>query len=218
MTFPVFVTPAIRALAWIRTEGLEHLESVPGPAIFACNHQSHLDTHIFLEALPPKWRYRTTVSICDEIYGGRQAWMRAFNKARYAFSVLHMNGFTLPRTAAFRRTLEHTRWLAESGWSILIYPEGERSSTGRMLPLQKGIARIASFLHLPVVPVRLEGAVLQRSGFGFRPGPVRVRFGAPFYLQGSDYRALTSCVEQAIRELSSESQEQSVLVDAGLER
>jgi hypothetical protein len=202
LTFPLFVTPFIRSLAWIRIEGREHLSSFTGPVIFACNHQSDLDTYILLAALPGLWRYRTAISIRDECFGGNNALMRALHKFRFAFSVLHLNAFTLSRTPfAFRQSLHHMLWLARNGWSMLVYPEGERSSDGSLLPFQAGIGRMAASLQIPVVPVRLDGAVLQRSLFKFLPGPVRVRFGAPLNLDGFDPKAITDRVELAIRSL-----------------
>jgi long-chain acyl-CoA synthetase len=62
---------------------------------------------------------------------------------------------------------------------------------------------IASRLAVPVVPVRLVGLdrVLHRTWHMARPGHVRVVFGAPMRLTGTDYEALATQVESAVRAL-----------------
>ena len=64
---------------------------------------------------------------------------------------------------------------------MLIYPEGTRSTTGALLPFKLGVGLLAAELHVPVVPVAVFGgpAVLPKGSFLPRPGPLRVRFGAP---------------------------------------
>ena len=62
---------------------------------------------------------------------------------------------------------------------------------------------IASRLHLPVVPVRLDGVdrVLHQSWKMARPGRCSVTFGPPLRLSGEDYAALARQVEDAVRRL-----------------
>jgi hypothetical protein len=62
---------------------------------------------------------------------------------------------------------------------------------------------IGARLHVPVVPVRLEGLerVLHQKAKMASPGPVRVAFGAPLTLVGDDYEALAQRVETAVRDL-----------------
>ena len=62
---------------------------------------------------------------------------------------------------------------------------------------------IAARLDVPVVPVRLEGLeqVLHHTWKFPVRGAARVRFGAPIRLEGQDYPALASRLEQAVRGL-----------------
>jgi len=194
-----------RVFARLRTEGLEHLAGVAGPVIFAANHRSHFDTYALLTAAPPRWRYRIAPSMCDCYFGGAGFGLRLQNEFKYFCTVLYLNAFTLPRSpVSLRLALRHVQQLTRSGWSILIYPEGERSTRERLLPFESGVGMLAVQLNLPVIPVHIDGSeeILPRSAKMFRFGSVRVRFGAPISPQGEDYRNLTARVERAIRDLA----------------
>ena len=68
-----------------------------------------------------------------------------------------------------------------------------RSDTGDIKPFRGGIGMIASRLHIPVVPVRLEGVDRVLPSV-VEDGPARgrcsVTFGPPLRLTGDDYAAL----------------------------
>ena len=93
--------------------------------------------------------------------------------------------------------------LVSDGWSILIFPEGERSETADIARFRPGVGMIASRLEVPVVPVRVEGVnnVLRPGWRMARPGRVRVTFGAAMRLSGDDYEGLAKRVEEAVRAL-----------------
>jgi long-chain acyl-CoA synthetase len=90
--------------------------------------------------------------------------------------------------------------LVDDNWSILFFPEGERTEVGEIKPFQRGIGLIASRLRLPVVPIRLKGVekVLHRDEPWPHPGPVEISFGPALYLKGEDYGALAKQVETAV--------------------
>ena len=73
------------------------------------------------------------------------------------------------------QTIHYMGKLVEQGWSILIFPEGDRSATGEIHKFQPGVGMIASHLGIPVVPVRIVGLdkVLNRSAKWPHPRPGR---------------------------------------------
>jgi hypothetical protein len=62
---------------------------------------------------------------------------------------------------------------------------------------------IGARLDVQVVPVRLDGVdrLLPVGQSYVVPGRVRVAFGAPLRLRGTDYAELASVVERAVRAL-----------------
>src|SRR5262249_26508592 len=133
---------------------------------------------------------------------GRAAWLT--NSLNYYLAALFFNAFPLPqREAGARQTLRYIGEVLESGFSILIFPEGRRTMTGAIDPFRPGIGMIGARLDVPVVPVRIEGLdkVLHPDARMARPGRVRVAFGAPLHLEGEDYEAQAARVEAAVRAL-----------------
>ena len=210
LSLPTWILPIGRVFAWVRTEGLEHLEGLEGPVVFAANHQSHMDTPVILMALPRRWRYRTAVAMAKEFFtphfhpAGHSARQRLTNGANYYLASLFFNAFPIPqREAGARHTLRYIGQLFEEGQSLLIFPEGKRTMQGELNEFRAGIGMIGARLGVPVVPVRIEGVdrVLHQTAKFPTPGRVLVRFGAPLRLEGDDYGALATQVEAAVRRL-----------------
>jgi long-chain acyl-CoA synthetase len=205
-----WILPLGRIFAWVRVSGLEHLEGVTGPVVFASNHQSHFDVPVILMALPRSWRARLAPAALKEFFKahffpeGFSARQVLTNRLNYYLSAFFFNIFPLPqREAGARQTLRYIGEVAGDGYSVLIFPEGVRSESGNLKAFKPGIGMIGSRLNLPVVPVRIDGAdrVLHTSWKWPKPGPVSVTFGPPMRLSGDNYADLAKQVEQAVRDL-----------------
>ena len=211
LSLPYFLLPLARVFAHIRVTGRESLTSLHGPVIFASNHQSHLDVPVILASLPDRWRYRVSTAMSKEFFdahfvpdrhGLRD---RCTNTLNYRLSTFVFNAFPLPQHhAGAGQAIRYMGDLVECGWSILIFPEGDRTRSGEMLPFQPGVGMIAARLGIPVVPIRIVGLekVLHRDAKLPSFGHVDVRIGKPMRLEGNDFAALASEVEEAVRFLA----------------
>lgn len=202
--------PLTKIVAPARVSGLENLASLSGPVIFAANHQSYLDTPVILASLPAHWRRRIAPAMWKEYFDAHFHPQRHSLHERWANSTIYglitvlFNGFPIPqRETGARESVRYMGELVEEGWSILIFPEGERTLTGEIGRFYPGVGLIASRLRLPVVPIRLTGVdrVLGRNAKWVRPGGVEVNIGAPIHPHGESYAALARQVEDAIRAL-----------------
>jgi len=159
-----------------RVHGGERLRALQLPALFIANHASHVDTVSIIRALPRRIRRRLAVAAAADYF------------YRYVaiggLTSLVLNTFPFSREGAVRASLEHCGELADRGWSVLLYPEGTRSTSGELLPFKSGIALLASGLGVPVVPIAVLGGhgVLPKGRALPRTGPVRVVFGTPLEL------------------------------------
>jgi long-chain acyl-CoA synthetase len=202
-----WILPLAHLFFRLEVEGREHLRALEGPVVFASNHQSHFDTPVILTALPNRWRRAIAIAMWKEYFDahflpeGRRLRDRLTMTTLYYLVAGFFNAFPLPQTEpGARQTLRYMGELVTDGFSILIFPEGSRTERGEISLFQPGIGLIASKLHLPVVPLRLEGVdrVLHHTWHWPQCGPVRVMFGAPLMLEGDDYAALTRRVQEAV--------------------
>ena len=184
-----------------RVEGAEHLRDVSPPVILIANHTSHLDTPSLLRALPRRLRGRVAVAAAADYF---------FRTRRTGLAMaLLLNAFPFSREGTVRASLEHCGDLIDAGWSVLVYPEGTRSRTGRLQPFKSGIGLLATDLRVPVVPVAIAGthAILPKGRNRPHRGPVTVRFGGPVEVAASDDRLVTAArLERAVAGLMGEIQ------------
>ena len=209
VSLPTWILPLARPFLDLEVQGVEHLDELSGPVIFASNHQSHMDTPVILLALPKRWRYRVAPAMAKEFFSAhfnpdtvsRKAWFT--NSLNYYLACQFFNAFPLPqREAGTRQTLRYIGEVLAGGDSVLIFPEGRRTGEG-IVRFRPGIGMMGSRLDVPVVPVRIEGLdeVLSPKMRWPKRGPVRVAFGRPARLRGDDYPALAKQVEDAVRAL-----------------
>jgi long-chain acyl-CoA synthetase len=205
-----WILPLARLFAHTKVEGLHHLRDLSGPVVFAANHQSHMDVPVILAALPGRWRARIAPAMAKEFFKAHFfpagfSWRERFtNTLNYHLAAFYFNAFPLPqREAGARQTLQYIGELTGEGWSILIFPEGQRSPTGQIKPFRGGIGMIGARLEIPIVPVRIDDVdkLLPVGGSFVRIGRVRVAFGAPLRLRGGNFAELAAVVEKAVRSL-----------------
>ena len=107
--------------------------------IFAANHQSHFDTPVILQALPPRWRYRVAPAMAKEFFKAhffpeqiRPARVAHQQHSTTTSPSLFFNAFPLPqRETGTRQTLRYIGELVAGGYSVLIFPEGRRDRRRR---------------------------------------------------------------------------------------
>ncbi len=178
--------------------GLEVLEKVESPVLFAANHTSHFDTPVLLRALPQSWRRQVAVAAAED-YFFSCSW-------KGAGAALAFNAFPFSRgsCAGVRATMVECKRLVEAGWSVLVYPEGTRSTNGEIAEFKPGLGLLATNLGVPVVPVCAIGLfkVLPKGAHMPKPGGVEVSFGEPLIFSvGTHYRDAARSIECAVRGL-----------------
>ena len=149
--------------------GLGRIASLRGPAIFIANHQSHMDTLVLAEAMPPRIR--------DNLYFGAAAdrwFVRGRKKLELnpLYQSIVLGNFPVVRGGG-AKSLDYARWLLQQGCNVCLFPEGTRATDDELGPFKQGPALLALATDVPVVPVYLSGLR------GIRPkGAVHARRGA----------------------------------------
>jgi len=180
--------PATMILAAPSVRGRERVEPASGPYLIVCNHVTYLDIGFVLPALPSSIRNHLATAMGGERLASMRRppketpfLRRALERLKYFLVVSLFNVFPLPQRSGFRESFSYAGELIERGESVLIFPEGELTTNGSVMPFRSGIGLLASQLKVPVVPVRIDGLYAMReAGKRFaRPGTVRVTLGDP---------------------------------------
>jgi len=158
--------PIIKALVPIRVTGLENIPS-KGPAIVMPNHTSFLD------------------SVILGFLADRDIWFMAKNSeyrhAPMRWFLRHAGSFPVRRYNIDVLAVRNAIRLVRHGHLLGLFPEGERTWDGGMLPLRTGAMRLVLALDTPVIPVGIAGAyeLMPRWTSSVRPVQVRIAIGRP---------------------------------------
>lgn len=150
-----------------------HRERVPltGPVILAANHASYLDPPLVGCPLPREINYLARDTLFTLPVLG--SYLRALN----AVPVDREGGGGTGLKAILDRL--------QAGNAILLFPEGTRTSNGRLLSAKSGIGLTVIKSQAPVVPVRIFGTyeAYGRRHKWPRPHPVGVKYGHPILFE-----------------------------------
>jgi long-chain acyl-CoA synthetase len=203
--------PATYLLAAPRVRGRENLRGLHGPVLVISNHVTYLDIAWILPALPARFRNRLATAMGGE----RLARMRRPPKKMSLFGRLHerldyflvlslFNVFPLPQQSGFLKSFSFAGDLADRGWNILVFPEGQTTVDGSIVAFRSGIGLLARQLNILVVPVRLSGLydLKQQNRTLARPGHVQVVIGQPVrFSPDQDANEITRELERRVTEL-----------------
>jgi len=185
------VWPATQILGHPKIVGRENLRGLRGPVLIISNHITRrADIGLILAALPRRFRHYLAIAMGGEsmqrmrhpprdwFFAKRWAYQLGFGLVTLLFNV-----FPLPQHSGFRESFRFAGESADRGYSILVFPEGEvnNSEDGRMAPFQSGIGLLAENLHLPIIPMRLDGVwQMKREGRRLAHiGEITIRIGPP---------------------------------------
>lgn len=175
----------------VTVRGMEH---IPERAVLvAPNHLSALDVFVMSGYLhmPCRWVLKAAIRKIPFV-----GW--ACEQAGFIF-VDHT-------PSGARRVIEDAKATIGEDFSILIFPEGTRSDTGRLGRLRKGVASIAISTGTPVLPVTIDGTyeALPKHHYFVHPHPVTMTIHP--MIHSTDYEAdapgiirLTSDLTEAIK-------------------
>lgn len=155
------------------------------PALIIANHQSFLDIMMIL-MLHPKVIIMTNNWVWNSPIFGR---------------VIRFADF-YPSDGGAENSIEHLQSLVDRGFSIMVFPEGTRSHTGKISRFKKGAFYIAEKLNLDILPIVFHGTgdCIRKNDFLVHGTTVTMKFLdriPPNDLSwGSDYSTRTKSISK----------------------
>jgi long-chain acyl-CoA synthetase len=211
LTNHLLLLPAVFILGWPGIEGRENLRDINGPVLVICNHIGDVDPGFVIAALPARLRNRIAVATGGETLESyrtprpeRNAFGRIYDRIKWTLGVSLLNLFPLPREAGFRESFAYAAESVDRGYSVLVFPEGRHTPTGKLQPFRAGIGLLANSLRIRVVPMRIEGLFeIKQAGRKFAPpGTIRVTIGSPVeFSSDADPQWIAQELERIVAEL-----------------
>jgi 1-acyl-sn-glycerol-3-phosphate acyltransferase len=172
----------------VRTVGREQLED--GRAyLFMSNHVSNLDPPVITTHLGR----RIAIIAKQELFN-----IPLFGRAMRVARFVEVNRAS-PRSAV--ESVANAAHVLQSGLGMLVFPEGTRSPSGRLLTFKKGPFQLAMEAGVPVVPITIVGSyeAWPKGSMALHAGEVVVHFHAPIDpRQFATKEALLAAVRAAI--------------------
>jgi acyl-[acyl-carrier-protein]-phospholipid O-acyltransferase / long-chain-fatty-acid--[acyl-carrier-protein] ligase len=161
----------------LKIRGLEHVPT-SGPYVVISNHISIIDALFVMASLD-----RPVHFIMNEDYYNRW-WMNPLARLMEAIPVSSKSN---PKSLV--ESLRKAGEYLDRGEVVCIFPEGQVSHTGVLLPFQKGVETILRGRNCPIVPLYIDGAwgsIFSFKGGKFftkwpeyRPYSLKVTYGPP---------------------------------------
>ncbi len=114
-----------------------------GKAIIAPNHASFLDPPVIGATWPEEVHFLARASLFR--YGGWKSILK------------NLNAHPVHGTAQDIESFRLICLLLSEGKKVVIFPEGERTLTGSLMPIKSGAAMLALRMECPIIPVYLKG-------------------------------------------------------------
>jgi acyl-[acyl-carrier-protein]-phospholipid O-acyltransferase/long-chain-fatty-acid--[acyl-carrier-protein] ligase len=196
----------LRLLLWLATHtiyrvDLKGQENIPshGGALIVPNHASMVDAVLLIATTDRAIRFLMFRGFYDH-------WLvKPFAKIMGVIPIASDQG---PREML--QSLHAATDALRAGEVVCIFPEGQMTRTGQLLPFRRGMERIVKDVDVPIIPAYIDGiwgSIFSFSGGRFLwkfprhiPYPVRITYGAPLLPTATSIEA-----RQAVQELGVES-------------
>ncbi|HEV8414456.1 MAG TPA: lysophospholipid acyltransferase family protein, partial [Bryobacteraceae bacterium] len=157
------------------------------PILIIANHITAYDGPLVQYALPGRMRRRIAVAMSGEMLDDFRHFRNPengrfslFGPAAYYLVTALFNVFPLPRLRDFQRSFAHAGEALDRGFHVLVFPEGARSTAGKLARFRPGVGLLVRQSGTAVLPVAIRGlGELKTRGRGwFRSGVIELRVGA----------------------------------------
>ena len=171
-------------------------ENIPTdrPVIFAANHSGTYDIPVLHAKLPGHFRWISKRSLFSIPFVG-------WGMTMAGYIPIDLDGDA--RTAL--RSLTKAAKKIKDGTSVLLFPEGTRNTTDKLLEFKGGAFILAVKSGAPIVPIAVSGTrdIMKIGGYTVTPHDVTITIGKPIESEGIKSNQLADKTKEAIEGLLS---------------
>jgi 1-acyl-sn-glycerol-3-phosphate acyltransferase len=131
-----------RAYFGLELSGLDNIPT-SGPLIITPNHQTYADPVL------------VTIPVRRRVY--YMAWNRLFEIPGFNWFIRRLRAFPVRIDSADPTSMREAVRVLTAGHVLMVFPEAERTRTGRVERFKLGAFRLATTLGVPVLPVTIAG-------------------------------------------------------------
>jgi cytidylate kinase len=166
-----FIPTLLKLLFRMRIEGAENIPAV-GPVVIASNHRSNLDPFFLGVSSPRQIHFMAKAELWKVSVLGRL--------------ISAAGSFPVSRGSADRQAVRNALSILDQGAVLGLFPEGHRHRDGKLGAINPGVTLFSLREGVVTIPVVMEGIErVVRNGVPRFPR-VRVTFGVPLEMPGSD--------------------------------
>lgn len=161
-----------------------------GPLILVSNHASYLDAIVLMAVLPPTFLFVAKQELT------RAPIIRTFIRRVGHLTVSRIDLRSVEDTERIKAALQ-------TGWSVLIFPEGTFSRVRGLRSFRLGAFKVAAETATPVCPIALRGTreYLWPGRWIPRRGPIHLVIGDPIIPKGKEWREIVRLRDAAKEEI-----------------
>ena len=173
----------------LKVWGIQHVPRTGG-VLLVSNHQSFLDPILLGVRLPRSLSYMARSELFEV-------------NPVFTWLIRSLGAFPVRQTGSAAGAIKEAVERLQEGRALNIYPEGSRTETGEIGPMEKGVALVIRKAKVPVVPVAIDGSyeAWTKGTKLFRPHPIRLLFGPPMDLGDKRPDEMVGTIDRTIREL-----------------
>lgn len=181
----------VLSLVKVEVKGRENIEDKES-YVFVANHQGAFDIFLIYGYLNHnfKWVMKHTLRKIPLVG-------KACASAKHIFV-----DRTNPK--GIKRTIEEAKKTLQGGISVVIFPEGTRSSDGKIKKFKRGAFQLAVDLNMPVVPMTIDGSykIMSKSSFLINPGKLTLQIHKPILPPEGGYD-MDALIEESYNQVKS---------------